>query len=132
MKYMMMMNTPNGPAGEYKNNDWAPEDFKAHIRFMMQLNKGLKESGEFVEAQGLTPPSQAKLVRAGTNGEPITDGPFPESKEFLAGFWILDVASPERAYELAAKVSTAPGPGGKPLNMGIELRQVLDGPPPEV
>lgn len=132
MKYMMMMNTPRGANGEYKINDWAPEDFKAHIAFMMQLNKGLKASGEFVEAQGLAAPAQAKLVRAGANGEPITDGPFPESKEFLAGFWILDVESPERAYELAAKVSTAPGPGGKPLNMGIELRQVLDGPPPQV
>lgn len=132
MKYMMMMNTPRGPKGEYQINDWAPEDFKAHIRFMRELNKGLKASGEFVEAQGLAAPAQAKLVRAGANGEPVTDGPFPEAKEFLAGFWILDVESPERAYELAAKVSMAPGPGGKPLNMGIELRQVLDGPPPEV
>ena len=66
-----------------------------------------------------------------TNGEPITDGVFPESKEFLAGYWIVDVDSPERAYVIAAEAAVAPGPGGKPLNMGIEVRQVMSGPPAE-
>jgi hypothetical protein len=71
------------------------------------------------------------LVRAGRNGVPVTDGPFAESKEFLAGYWIVDVDTPERAYELAAKASAAPGPGGAPLNMAIEVRQVMSGPLPD-
>jgi hypothetical protein len=96
---------------------------------MHRYNKELTEAGEWVEAQGLTPPGQAKLVRAGKNGIPVTDGVFPESKEFLAGFWIVEVESPERAYHLAAKASAAPGPGGKPLNMPIEVRQVMSAPP---
>jgi hypothetical protein len=70
-------------------------------------------------------PSEAKLVRAGKDGEPITDGVFPESKEFLAGYWIIDVESPDQAYKIAARVSQAPGPAGKPGNMTIEVRQVL-------
>jgi hypothetical protein len=129
MKYMMMMNVPRG-TGEYQIGDWSPEDFQAHIAFMHRFNRELKDAGEFVDAQGLTPPGQAKLVRAGKNGAPVTDGPFPESKEFLAGFWIIDVADAERAYALAARVSAAPGPGGKPLNMAIELRPIMEAPLP--
>lgn len=128
MRYMVMMHTPRG-TGDYAINDWSPEDFKAHIAYMHQLNQELTASGEWVDGQGLTPPSQAKLVRAGADGAPITDGPFPEAKEFLAGFWIIDVDSPERAYELAAKASAAPGPGGKPMNMNIEVREVMSAPP---
>ena len=91
----------------------------------------MKESGEFVLAEGLAWPDQAKLVRAAPDGTPNTDGVFPESKEFLAGFWIVDVESEERACALAAKASAAPGPGGKPLNMAMELRQVMCAPPDE-
>jgi hypothetical protein len=130
MKYMMMMHTPAG-TGDYQLGNWSPEDFKAHIAFMRRYNRELTEAGEFVEAQGLTPPGQAKLVRAGKDGRPVTDGPFPEAKEFLAGYWIIDVDRPERAHELAAKASAAPGPGGKPLNMAIEVREVMSGPPTE-
>ena len=82
-----------------------------------------------MDGQGLAPPGQAKLVRAAKDGAPVTDGPFAESKEFLAGYWIVDVPSPERACELAAKASAAPGPNGNPLNMAIEVRQVMSGPP---
>ena len=128
MKYMLMMHAPRA-TGDYQINKWAPEDFKAHIEFMHQYNKRLKAAGEWVEAQGLTPPGEARLVRAGKNGAPITDGPFAEAKEFLAGFWIVDVESAARAYELAAKASAAPGPGGAPLNMPIEVRQVMSAPP---
>ena len=128
MKYMLMMHAPRG-TGDYQIFNWSPEDFQAHIAFMHRYNKDLTEAGEWVEAQGLTPPGQAKLVRAGKNNVPVTDGVFPESKEFLAGFWIVEVDSQERAYELAAKASAAPGPGGKPLNMAIEVRQVMSGPP---
>jgi hypothetical protein len=111
---------------------WSQKDLQAHIGFMMSLNKELHERGELVSAEGLSFPEQAKLVRAGKNGKPITDGIFPESKEFLAGFWIIDVDSPERAYDIAARISAAPGPGGAPLNMPIELRPIMSGPPPEM
>jgi hypothetical protein len=79
----------------------------------------------------LAGPDQAKRVRAGDDGKPITDGVFPESKEFLVGYWIIDVDSPERAYQLAAEASAAPGIGGKPLNMPIEVRQVMGAPAPD-
>ena len=128
MKYMMMMNVPGG-AANYKISDWAPEDFKNHMAFMHQFNKDLKANGEFVDAQGLSAPGQAKLVRASKDGAPITDGPFAEAKEFLAGFWIVEVENEQRAIALAAKASAAPGPGGSPLNMPIELRSVLSGLP---
>jgi hypothetical protein len=129
MRFMMMMRAPGGP-GEYKINEWAPEDFKAHIAFMHRFNAELTRAGEFVGAEGLAPPSQAKVVRAGEGGVPaVTDGPFPEAKEFLAGYWIVDVDRPERAYELAAKASAAPGPGGRPLRIPIEVRQVMSAPP---
>ena len=124
MRYLMMMHAPRGD-GDYQINSWAPEDFRAHIAFLEDFNRGLRESGEWVDALGLTPPGEARLVRAGDDGLPVTDGPFAETKEFLAGFWIVDVASPERAYELASKASAAPGPGGAPLNMPIEVRAVM-------
>src|SRR5438093_7146697 len=125
MKYMLMMNTPGG--GPYQIASWPSEDIKAHIAFMMRFGKKLSAAGELVEAQGLSGPDQAKLVRAGANGEPITDGVFPESKEFLAGFWIVDVETPERAYEIAAEASQAPGRDGVPLRMAIAVRQVMGG-----
>jgi hypothetical protein len=128
MKFMLMMNAPRG-TGDWAIFDWSPDDFKAHVAFMVRLNQELREAGEIVSVEALTPPGQAKLVRAGKNGEPITDGPFPESKEFLAGFWIVDVESRERAYALAARISTAPGPGGKPMHMDVEVREVMSGPP---
>jgi hypothetical protein len=128
MKYMLMMHAPRG-TGDYQINDWSPEDFKAHIAFMHRFNRELTEAGEMVGVEGLSAPAEAKLVRAGKNGTPVTDGPFPEAKEFLAGYWIVEVDRPERAYELAAKASAAPGPRGVPLNMPIEVRPVMSGLP---
>jgi hypothetical protein len=110
---------------------WAKEDIQAHIAFMIAFDKQLKESGELVSAEGLSWPDQAKRVRADKDGMPITDGVFPESKEFLIGYWVIDVESPERAYEIAARASAAPGPRGVPLNMPIEVRQIMSGPPEE-
>jgi hypothetical protein len=130
MKYMLMMNTPSG--GPYQVMNWPQKDFQAHIAFMMDFAKRLGGSGELVAAEGLAGPDQAKLVRAGKDGKPVTDGVFPEAKEFLAGYWIVDVESPERAYAIAAEASAAPGPGGKPLNLGIEVRQVMSGPPQDL
>jgi hypothetical protein len=127
MRYMLMMNAPRG-TGDYQISSWSPEDFKAHIAFMHRFNKELTESGELVSAEGLASPGEAKLVRAGRNSVPVTDGPFPESKEFLAGYWIVEVDRPERAYEIAARASAAPGPGGAPLILPIEVRQVMSAP----
>ena len=127
MKYMLMMNTPGG--GPYQIASWPADDIKAHIGFMIKFSQKLSAAGELVGAEGLSGPEQAKRVRAGANGEPITDGVFPESKEFLAGYWIIDVETPERAYAIAAEASAAPGPGGEPLRMSIEVRQVMSGLP---
>jgi hypothetical protein len=130
MKYMMMMNTPGG--GPYQIGSWPREDLIRHIQFMKNFAKKLQDAGELVAAEGLSGPDQAKRVRAGNDGKPITDGVFPESKEFLAGYWIVDVDSPERAYQLAAEVSAAPGRAGEPLYLSIEVRQVMSAPPADV
>jgi len=127
MKYILMMNTPRG--GEYQVMSWPKKDLEAHIAFMIGFSKKLSAAGELVGAEGLSMPSQARLVRAGKDGKPITDGVFPESKEFLAGYWIVKVDSPERAFQIAAEASAAPGVGGKPLNMAIEVREIQSGPP---
>jgi len=129
MRYILMMHAPRGN-GQYKVAEWKPEELQKHIGFMHQLNRELRDAGELVGAEGLAPPADARIVRAGKNGAPaVTDGPFPESKEFLAGWWIVDVDRTERAYEIAAKASAAPGPGGAPLNIPIEVRQVMSAPP---
>jgi hypothetical protein len=130
MKYILMMNCPK--TGYETFGAWPKEDIHAHIAFMLGFNKALRESGELVSAEGLASPQQAKLVRAGKDGAPITDGVFPEAKEFLAGYWIVDVESEERSYEIAARASAAPGQGGNPMNMAIEVRQVMSGPPDEL
>ena len=104
---------------------WSEKDVQAHFAVLRTITKELTESGEFVSTEGLAWPEQAKVVRADKDGRPITDGVFPESKEFLAGYWIVDVESAERAYEIAARISGAPGPGGVPTNMPIEVRQVM-------
>src|SRR4029079_8195016 len=132
MKFMLMMNGPKGD-GNWGVTNWAPQDFKAMVGFMKNFAKRLKEAGELVDAQGLAAPTQAKLVRAGKSGVPeVTDGPFAEAKEFLAGYWIVDCETTQRAYEIAARGSGAPARGGKPLNMPIEVREVMSGPPVEV
>jgi hypothetical protein len=126
MKFMLMMHYPGeGPA----IHTWPPKDIQAHIAFMIDLNKKLTASGELVDAQGLTGPDQAKIVRAKKGGPPaITDGPFPETKEFLAGYWLVDVPSEKRAIEIAGQASAAPGLGGAQMSIPIELRQVGSAP----
>jgi hypothetical protein len=129
MKFMLMMNAPRGD-GDWSILRWAPEDLKAHIGFMVRFNQELKSEGVFVDAQGLAAPGQARIVRAGKSGIPeVTDGPFAEAKEFLAGYWIVDVETPEQAYAIAARASAAPAPGGKPMRIPIEVREVMSGPP---
>jgi hypothetical protein len=132
MKFILMMGMKNDEQCASKGiMTWPQEDIQAHIGFMIGFSKQLQEAGELVSAEGLAWPSEAKVVRAGNDGTPITDGVFPESKEFLIGYWIIDVESPERAYQVAARASAAPGPGGAPLNMPIEVRQIMSGPPEE-
>ena len=126
MKYMLMMNTMK--ADSTGLTGWPEKDIKSMVAFMIDLDKELRASGELIFEEGLTFPNEAKLVRADKNGMPVTDDVFPESKEFLAGFWIVDVTSAERAYAIAARISMCPGPGGAPLYMPIEVRPV--GSPP--
>lgn len=129
MKFMLMMHAPRG-TGDYQINAWKPDDFRAHIQFMKDLNRDLREAGELVAAEGLAPPGQARVVRCKDAGAPeVTDGPFAESKEFLVGFWIIDVEDAARAHAIAGRASTAPGPGGAPLGIAIEVRQVMSVPP---
>jgi hypothetical protein len=126
MKYILMMHGRKGYWDDYAK--WSKEDLQRNVEFMRRFNQELHEAGVFVDTKGLAWPKEAKLVRANGNGEPVTDGVFPESKEFLAGYWVIDVESPEQAYRWAARASAAPGPGGQPANLPIEVRQVLGGP----
>ncbi|KAB2910524.1 MAG: hypothetical protein F9K40_02390 [Kofleriaceae bacterium] len=123
MKYMLLMHAPGGPYEILTK--WAKPDLEAHGAFMNRLNAKLAEAGELVAVAGLDSPDRAKRVRADPHGLPITDGVFPESKEFLAGYWIVEVTTPERAYAIAAEASMAPGPGGAPLHMAIEVRALM-------
>lgn len=132
MKFMLMMNAPRG-TGDWGVAKWSPEDLKGHIQFMKRFAQELSEAGELVAAEGLAPPGQARIVRSGKGAAPeVTDGPFPEAKEFLAGYWIVDVESPAQAYAIAARASAAPGPGGAPLDLAIEVREVMSAPPIDV
>jgi len=123
MRYILLMNAPKAGFDTYRK--WSEKDVQSHFAVLTRINKELSESGEFVATEGLAWPDQAKVVRSGRNGTPMTDGVFPESKEFLAGYWIVDVETPERAYEIAAQISGAPGPDGEPLSMPIEVRQIM-------
>jgi hypothetical protein len=129
MKYILMMNCPRN--GYELMATWPKKGVADHIAFMHALNKDLREAGELAAAEGLADPRQAVIVRVGKDGTPVTDGVFPESKEFLAGYWIVDVESEKRAHEIAARASSAPGPDGKPFVIPIEVRQVMSGPPDE-
>jgi hypothetical protein len=125
MKFMLLQHYGRVEGDVPPMTEWAPEDVQAHIDFQVNLNAELTERGELVDAQGLTGPELAKIVLA-TDGAPIvTDGPFPESKELLAGYRMVDVESEERAIEIAAQSSEGPGPNGVPLRQQIEVRQVL-------
>jgi hypothetical protein len=121
MKYILLMTGTKAGVDSY--HAWSKKDVDAHMAVLVSINRELTESGEIIATQGLAGPNEAKVVRGVINGVPVTDGIFPESKEFLLGYWIVDVATPERAYEIAGRISAAPGPGGKPTNMPIEVRQ---------
>lgn len=121
MKYILLMSGTKAGVESYFR--WSQKDRDAHMAVLKTINDDLTASGEFVATQGLAAPHEAKVVRGEKADMPITDGVFPESKEFLLGYWIVDVATPERAYAIAGRIAAAPGPGGVPTNTPIEVRQ---------
>ncbi|MGA9673568.1 MAG: YciI family protein [Terracidiphilus sp.] len=127
MKYILLMSGTKAGVDTYQA--WSPTDIEMHMNRLRSIVKDLTDSGEFVATQGLSGPHEAIVVRGEKNGLPVTDGIFPESKEFLLGYWIVDVATPERAYAIAAQLSAASGPNGTPTNMPIEVRQFVAAPP---
>jgi hypothetical protein len=133
MRYMLLQSYGAAGADCPPMSEWAADDIRAHIEFQQVLNAELLERGELIDAQGLAGPEQAKFVTAdGISAPVITDGPFPEAKELLAGYRIVDVESPERAIEIAARISAAPGANGAPIRHAIEVRAVMSAPDPEV
>jgi hypothetical protein len=133
MRFMLLQNYGEVESGCLPMTEWTPEEVNAHIQFQQALNQELIERGELVDAQGLAGPELAKFVVWGGSGAPVvTDGPFPEAKELLAGYRLVDVQTAERAIEIAAQASAAPGPGGAAIRQPIEVRQVLSAPDPEV
>ncbi|MEU6881637.1 YciI family protein [Streptomyces sp. NPDC046712] len=133
MKYMLLMQFSSQTLDVPSIGEWKPEEIRAHIDFMRTTNEKLAAAGELVDAQGLAMPDTAKIVKSAADGSAVvTEGPFAETKEFLAGWWIVDVESPERAVALAAEISAAPGPGGAPINMPIEVREVMAEAPTEL
>ncbi len=126
MKFMLQMNVKKGP---YQMEGWSGEDIKRMVEFMHKINAELKAAGQLVSAEGLVSPEEARIVKANPDGSPlVTDGPFAETKEFIAGFWIIDVKDADEAYRIAARISLCPGPGGKPLYMPLEVRAGGDAP----
>jgi hypothetical protein len=125
MKFMLMMHAPRG-TGDWDVFQWAPEARAAHQAYWEKLNADLRSAGQLVRIDGLTAPAHTRIVRSGASTQPIiSDGPFPEAKEFLAGYWIIDVENAEQAYAIAGRASAAPGPDGAPLSMPIEVREVM-------
>lgn len=126
MKFMLLQDYGGVEADVPPMSEWTPKEIDAHITYQKDLNAELQERGELVEAQALTAPELAKFVVSDGSGPAVvTDGPFPESKELLAGYRMIDVDSLERALEIAAKGSAAPGPGGRPIKQRIEVREVM-------
>ncbi len=125
-KFLLLVNYDNGTIQEPMLS-WNPADIKAHLAYYEALNAELTASGELVGGEALSWPEMSKIVRSdGTSAPVVTDGPYAEAKEQLAGFQVVDVESMGRAIEIAARVSAVPGPGGIPTQQPIEVRQVMD------
>ena len=123
MKYILLMTGTKEGVDAYRT--WSEKDIQTHFAHLTSLRNDLSKTGEFVATEGLGAPQHAKVVRAGKDLAPTTDGVFPEAKEFVLGYWIVDVDTAERAYEIAARISGGPGPGGIRLSMPIEVRQIM-------
>ncbi|MBB5960206.1 hypothetical protein FHS29_006829 [Saccharothrix tamanrassetensis] len=127
-RFLLLMNYGASTNCDVPMPEWAPQDVKAHLDFQRDLAEELTANGELVDGQGLAAPELAKtVVFTGAGAPVVTDGPFPESKELLAGYWMVDTTL-ERALEIAAKASAAPGPGGVPLGQPIEVRELMSVP----
>jgi hypothetical protein len=109
--------------------EWKPEEIDAHFDYYRTLNAELTASGELVQTEILTGPDLAKIVTSDGTAPVVTDGPFQEFKEWLAGYQIFDVESEERALEIAARLSAVPGPGGVPTQQPIQVRRIMDDSP---
>src|SRR5689334_9701783 len=126
-KYLLLKHYRGGPepAVRYAPMDqWTPQEVDAHMQFMRDFEARVRESGEFVDVQAL-PPHGAFVRSDGEGRPPVTDGPFAETKDLIAGWYILDVESWDRAVELAGELSAAPGPGGTPIHEWLEVRPFL-------
>ncbi|MFF3672691.1 YciI family protein [Streptomyces sp. NPDC002120] len=127
MKYMIQMNVPTAEWDAVMSS-YSDEDMQAMFAHMEALNSELTSAGEWVDGQGLGGPAQVKTVRAGGDGRPqVTDGP-ARAGDILAGYWVVDVKSEERALEIAARASACPGPGGKPGNDPVEVHPISEAP----
>ncbi|RDI63839.1 YciI family protein [Nocardia pseudobrasiliensis] len=126
-KYLLLKHYRGAPAptNNVPMDQWTPEEFTAHIQYMRDFATRLVDTGEFVDERALSP--QGAFVRSDGEGRaPVTDGPFAETKDLIAGWMIIDVETYERALELAAELSAAPGAGGKPIQEWLEIRPLLD------
>jgi hypothetical protein len=131
-RYLLGVNFEGGVV-ETPMEDWQPEEITAHLDYYRALHEELVGSGELAESEVLAGPDLAKIVTFdGVTSAVITDGPFQEFKEWLAGYQIVDVESESRALEIAAKLSAVPGPGGIALQQPIQVRQVMDRSPSNV
>jgi hypothetical protein len=130
VKYLLMMNYAAPEPGYPGMDQWSPEEIGEHIAFMGRLDEDLRGRGELVAAEGLSGPDAVRVVKVRDGATTVTDGPFPETKEFLAGFWLLDVEDDDRALAIAERISAAPGVGGRPMGIAVEVRQVLSAPVP--
>ena len=122
-KYLLLKHYRGGPApvDDVPMDRWTPEEVSAHVRYMEDFAARLKDTGEFVDVQALSP--EGTFVRYDGEGRPpVTDGPFAETKDLIAGWYVIDVDSYERALELAAELSAAPGAGGRPIHEWLEVR----------
>jgi len=128
-KFLLIVNYDGGVFDDQPMLSWDPADIKAHLAYYEALNKELEESGELVGGAALAWPEATKVVRSdGKSALLVTDGPYAETKEQLAGYQVIEVDTLERAIEIAARVSAVPGPGGVPTQQPIEVRQVMDDP----
>ena len=131
-RYLLVVNFEGGVC-ETPMEEWKPEEVTAHLDYYRALHRELVESGELVESEVLAPPNLAKIVTSdGATAPVVTDGPFQEFKEWVAGYQIVDVDSEQRALEIAGKISAVPGPGGVPTEQPIHVRQVMTAAPSNV
>ena len=124
-KYLLAVDFQSGVV-DTPMEEWKPEEIEAHLDYYKALGKELVESGERVQSEVLTGPDLAKIVTSDGTAPVVTDGPFQEFKEWLAGYQIVEVDSEERAIEIAARVSAVPGRHGVPTQQPIHLRRVMD------